>query len=215
MHLSICAALAALLFTAVNAAALSPSDKCESGKLKEAGKYGFCRLKAEARAVKKGGAPDYSKCDAKYAEKWTGLEGDAGGECPSNGDEGDIQAFIAQHTDDLAVALDGGPLPNCPTDLATCDSNLDACLDAPQGQLLRTGQSTCYDAAGGVISCLGTGQDGELQKGLPRELHRQRRRHDHRQPHRPDVGEAERRRQHPRQGRRVHVGERVHARSRR
>ena len=33
-------------------------------------------------------------------------------------------------------------------------------------QLPRTGQSSCYDAAGGFISCAGTGQDGETMNGL-------------------------------------------------
>jgi len=32
--------------------------------------------------------------------------------------------------------------------------------------LPRTGQTTCYDTAGKVISCAGTGQDGELRKGV-------------------------------------------------
>lgn len=33
--------------------------------------------------------------------------------------------------------------------------------------LRRTGQSACYDAAGQGIDCVGSGQDGELQLGLP------------------------------------------------
>ncbi len=31
----------------------------------------------------------------------------------------------------------------------------------------KTGQTLCYDVSGNVISCAGTGQDGELQAGLP------------------------------------------------
>jgi hypothetical protein len=31
----------------------------------------------------------------------------------------------------------------------------------------RTGQCLCYDAAGKVISCIGSGQDGELRYGAP------------------------------------------------
>jgi hypothetical protein len=31
----------------------------------------------------------------------------------------------------------------------------------------KTGQTLCYDVAGSVISCAGTGQDGEYQKGVP------------------------------------------------
>ena len=34
------------------------------------------------------------------------------------------------------------------------------------GSLLATGQKVCYDASGAVIDCTGTGQDGELKKGL-------------------------------------------------
>ena len=30
----------------------------------------------------------------------------------------------------------------------------------------ETGQTTCYDAAGAVIACAGTGQDGELRAGV-------------------------------------------------
>lgn len=35
-------------------------------------------------------------------------------------------------------------------------------------QPVRTGQTTCYDAAGDAISCAGTGQDGETQLGTVR-----------------------------------------------
>lgn len=34
------------------------------------------------------------------------------------------------------------------------------------GALPATGQMTCYDATGNVIVCAGTGQDGDLQKGI-------------------------------------------------
>ena len=37
---------------------------------------------------------------------------------------------------------------------------------AAPADLPETGQTTCYDAAGAVIACAGTGQDGELQKGV-------------------------------------------------
>ncbi len=33
-------------------------------------------------------------------------------------------------------------------------------------KLPRTGQTTCYDSSGTVISCKNTGQDGDLQKGV-------------------------------------------------
>jgi len=33
-------------------------------------------------------------------------------------------------------------------------------------QLLKTGQTTCYDTAGTVIPCAGTGQDGQMMAGV-------------------------------------------------
>ncbi|MDD5434279.1 MAG: DUF1566 domain-containing protein [Nitrospira sp.] len=33
--------------------------------------------------------------------------------------------------------------------------------------LWKTGQAACYDSAGNVIACAGTGQDGEIQAGVP------------------------------------------------
>ena len=38
--------------------------------------------------------------------------------------------------------------------------------DTPSAPVEKTGQTTCWDAAGNQISCTGTGQDGELQKGV-------------------------------------------------
>lgn len=40
---------------------------------------------------------------------------------------------------------------------------------APAGviQLPQTGQKSCYDPAGAVIACAGTGQDGDLLMGVP------------------------------------------------
>ncbi len=40
-------------------------------------------------------------------------------------------------------------------------------LSFPPAELPRTGQTTCYDTYGAVISCAGTGQDGEIQSGVP------------------------------------------------
>ena len=134
--------LAATLVLACEASGLTPAEKCESAKLKEAGKYGFCRLKAEAKAIKTGSPPDYSKCDEKYVFKWPTIESAGGGMCPSNGDQTALASFVAQHTDDVSAALAGGPLPEClrPT--------------------LPTGQTTSY----------GVGSDGDSQSGASRSF---------------------------------------------
>ena len=47
------------------------------------------------------------------------------------------------------------------------DGCSESCTLEPAHQLLSTGQTTCWNAAGTVISCGGTGQDGDLQKGAP------------------------------------------------
>jgi hypothetical protein len=44
---------------------------------------------------------------------------------------------------------------------------LDCTPVAVGGVILKTGQTTCYDTAGTVITCTGTGQDGEFQAGAP------------------------------------------------
>jgi len=126
-----------MLLGAGSAAALSPADKCESSELKTSGKYSFCRLKADAKAVKTGDPPDYSKCDEKFTDKFGAAEMEGMGQCPSSATQAQIQAFITQCTDDVVGALGGAPLPVC------------------QPPPLRTGQTTAY----------GAGTDGDLQKG--------------------------------------------------
>ncbi|OGL68152.1 hypothetical protein A3D60_04075 [Candidatus Uhrbacteria bacterium RIFCSPHIGHO2_02_FULL_47_29] len=132
------------------AAAVSPAVKCEAAKLKIAGKYGFCRLKAEAKAAQTSDTPDYSKCDAKYADKWGVAETKGDGQCPTNGDESAVQTFIMQHTDDLAVLLSGGsPQP---------------CQAFP-----ATGQTTAYaaDKNDGIPAPVAVPDDGAVRAGAP------------------------------------------------
>ena len=131
---------------AATASAVTPADKCEADKLKRAALYSACRLKAESKAVKSGGTPDYSKCDSKLSQKWMDAETKGAGMCPTNGDESAIHACLAGHADGIVAALMGG---------GTCGS----------GGLPRTGQTNCSGS-----SCPGSppGQDGEVQAGLPR-----------------------------------------------
>lgn len=67
--------------------------------------------------------------------------------------------------------------------------DLQALLDAMQNYapVPRTGQTVCYDSVGSLVDCMQTGQDGELQKGVPSPtppIHRQHRRHGDGQSHR-------------------------------
>ncbi len=88
--------LGLMLGLPTNVQALDPDLKCNADKVKEAGKYSFCRLKAESKAIKKGEAPDYTKCDSKYSDKWQKAESKAEGACLTNGDEAAIQAQVQQ-----------------------------------------------------------------------------------------------------------------------
>ncbi len=96
------------------AAAVEPAVKCEAGKLKEAGKYGFCRLKANSKAVKKGEVADYTKCTDKFPLKFNALETKAGASvCPSEGDGTSMETRITTDTAEIAALLSGGTVTEC------------------------------------------------------------------------------------------------------
>jgi hypothetical protein len=86
--------------------AVDPADKCEADKLKEAGKYGFCRLKAESKAVKKSEPADYTKCDANIDKRWPLIESKAAGACPTSGDQAAAEAEMIDCVDRMVQALD-------------------------------------------------------------------------------------------------------------
>jgi len=159
------ALIAATVCWAAGALAATPAQKCQAGKNKTAGKYAACRHGAEAKLAGNGDGAAYTtaigKCATKYAAAWQKLETNAGGACPSNGDEVAIGTVVNGCTSNIVTVVGGGVLADCPADLAVCQVE-------PRGQRLKTGQALCYNAAGTVISCAGTGQDGELQKGLAR-----------------------------------------------
>jgi hypothetical protein len=125
---SICAAgtVLVMLGWAGAARALDPDVKCEVGKNKIAGKYAYCRQKAEAKALATGTSADYSKCDEVFADKWSKTETSADGACPTNGDMATIESCITMHTDNIAAALRGGtcisggsPTASTPTSMPT------------------------------------------------------------------------------------------------
>jgi hypothetical protein len=128
-------ALVGALLLAGPAAALDPAERCEADKCKETGKYQFCRMKEEARALKKGITPSFSKCDQKLTARWSLIESKAGGACPANGDQMAISSRVAAQTDLLTLLLSGGTPVGCP--------------------LPATGQTTSYTS----------GDDGHVQAG--------------------------------------------------
>jgi len=73
--------------------------------------------------------------------------------CDQNVDATDVDTFLAQFGRN---PYHQNPCPDC------YDSPC-PCTPAP---VEKTGQTTCYDTTGTVISCTHTGQDGDLQKGV-------------------------------------------------
>lgn len=91
--------------------AAEPATTCEAGKLKIASKYSSCRLKADAKAVTKNEAPDYSKCELKFADMWAKAQSKAEGACPANNDKPTVRSVLVQCTANAAGIVAG--LPFC------------------------------------------------------------------------------------------------------
>ncbi len=62
-------AIALVCGLAAPAGAAAPGSEGEARKLTATGHYALCRLKAEAAAAKRGGEPNYARCDAQLAER--------------------------------------------------------------------------------------------------------------------------------------------------
>jgi len=146
-----------------------PAVKCESGKLKESSKYAACRLKADAKAVTKGEAADYAKCEAKFADKWAKTETKAGvGICPSEGDQVSMDARITIDAAEIATLLAGGSvtdwagelsactgsLSTCTGSLSTCNGDLTNCNDVDVPAAFEAGEEAGCVAGGGTWSAV-------------------------------------------------------------
>ena len=157
-----------MLATAVQAAP-TPEQKCESGKNSVVGKYAACMHKAQQKYVN-GGSVDLlgrqaseAICASKLGSKWSSLETKAGpGICPTEMDSTAVLDFVDASVAAVEGHLAGGTLPadveTCNADLTTCEANLG---------VVKSGATQCWDSAGMVIACAGTGQDAQFQAGVP------------------------------------------------
>jgi len=146
-------------------------DTCEASKLSLVAKYGSCRLKADSKVVKDRGSPPgvYDKCSLDKFQDAEDKAAAASASCPTTGDQSTVTTYMNSCTSRVATWLNGGGgLPDTwPADLVDCNSDLAACIAETHGQVPKTGQTTCYDTST-VISCTGTGQDGQTQHGIAR-----------------------------------------------
>ncbi len=168
-----CAAVTALV--GVPALAADPAVKCESGKLKESGKYSLCRLKADSKAVSKGVPVDYLKCEAKFAGKWTKIEDKAqltamSNACPSLGDQASMGARVTTDAAEIATLLAGGVLPGCGNNVMegneSCDGT-DIGIATCQGLGFASGTLGCTAGCGFDVSpCVSNPAPGDCGNGV-------------------------------------------------
>lgn len=149
----------------------TPEQQCQAMKNKTAGKYAACRQSAEASLAASGDTTKYdaaiTKCATSFTTAWQKAQDKKGAACLDGAPtEAAFQAAIDEATTNVAAALAGLGLTHCSADLASCADDLSVCEAAPHGRRLKTGQTTCWDSSGAAVPCAGTGQDGELQKGL-------------------------------------------------
>ncbi len=64
------------------------------------------------------------------------------------------------------LRTDGSWGPQTGTNMSGGGGSCDDCGSVVLAPVSRTGQTTCYDNNFNIINCAGTGQDGELQKGV-------------------------------------------------
>jgi hypothetical protein len=99
-----------VLLAAAPVAAATPEEACEIAKNKAAGAYAACRQKAEAKALQRGEAPAYAKCDAKFQQSWSKAEAKVakkGAACVDGLESADLQALLGAQAD-LTTTLLGG-----------------------------------------------------------------------------------------------------------
>ncbi len=144
-----------IIATTNPAAAIEPAVKCEAGKLKQASKYGACRLKAESKAVKNAESANYTKCDEKFGEKWDKLEIKAEGACPSDDDKASMNTRITADAAEIAALLAGGTVTECGNgvveageDCDQSDLNSETCADQGLfGNGLACGAGCAFDTS--------------------------------------------------------------------
>jgi hypothetical protein len=93
---------------------LDAATKCERDRLKLEAGYHQCRLRVEAKGLRKGGALDFSRCDKTFATGWakSALRAAAkGATCP--GDQDEVRAQSSACADEARDVVGGAPFARC------------------------------------------------------------------------------------------------------
>jgi len=167
----------------------TPAQKCEATKNKVAGNYYLCREKAQAKGISKGQVPDFSKCEAKFDDKWDEAESKGGGACPDNVATSEMNAWIAGQATQTAAIVAGAGIPVCGDNAVNvageqCDGadlGGESCVSLGfSGGVLGCDGSCAFDTGGctcgggggggafpasGQTTSYGAGSDGDVQAG--------------------------------------------------
>ena len=135
-----------LLATMAATASADPAEICETQKRRAVAKYTACRYKADAKAAKKGTAPDYGRCIYQLETYFGRAEVRAGdGVCKSEDDVAQVMAEVDGSIGDIYSGLGG-------------DGYAGSCGDG-----LIDGNESCDGSALGGETCEGLGfASGEL-----------------------------------------------------
>ena len=162
-----------LLMAGTAQAAATEAQKCQASKNKAAGTYAACRQNAErilaltADAGKYGAA--ITKCEGKFTAAWQkAIEKAtaAGAVCPDAPlTVAAFQPVIDEHTDNIATALAGGGLQDCPADLETCNADLAACQGVTCGNGVLDQGEDCDLGHAGSQTCVSRGLVGGMLCG--------------------------------------------------
>jgi hypothetical protein len=110
-------ALALLVAAPLSASPPDPAVKCQADKNEAAGVYAACLRNAEAKAIRRGDAPDATRCVVRFDERWQKIERRGGPVCPSSGDAVDVRELLDGSSATLAAALAGAGVPVCGNEL--------------------------------------------------------------------------------------------------
>lgn len=101
------AMVVAVLWATSAGAGLTEEQKCEAFKVKHAGKYAACLMKAESIAVRKGVPADYGKCDQKIYKKFLTADDRWIASCPTFDDVEVVQDRIITYVGNVTKSLHG------------------------------------------------------------------------------------------------------------
>jgi len=143
-------AVAVFVATASLVHAAADEDlKCKEAKVKAAGLKAFTLMKAfgtnnkKPNSVKLG--TDISKAQSKFTKLFTTPEAKAW--CDTTGDASTVEGAVDGCVNQLVTLIIDGVVSG-----VVCD-------------FPATGQTSCWDSTGAVVSCAGTGHDGDIKAG--------------------------------------------------